>query len=137
MGSQRHTIVLVAVSLCVSARHNTQLGRLPPLGWNTWCTWAECHNRDNISSGKHTSFHDVCNEEMVKDVAQSMIDQGLLKAGWNRVHLDDCWEAPTRDPVTGAMRADPDRFSVGYSEGASRLAACSQLLLRYVHFRRK
>ena len=43
---------------------------------------------------------------MVKDVAQAMIDQGLQKAGYYMVNLDDCWEATTRDPKTGAMRAD-------------------------------
>jgi alpha-galactosidase len=50
---------------------------------------------------------------MVKDVAQSMIDQGLQKAGYYMVNLDDCWEATARDPKTGAMRADPDRFPSG------------------------
>ena len=59
------------------------------------------------------AFHDVCTEAMVKDVAQSMIDQGLHAAGYTRVNLDDCWEATTRDPKTNATRADPSRFPSG------------------------
>ena len=93
----------------VDARKNTSLGRLPPLGWNTWCTWSSCHQANKSLSHK---FHDVCTEDMVKDVAQSMIDQGLQKAGYEWVNLDDCWEATTRDE-SGAMRADPDRFPSG------------------------
>lgn len=50
---------------------------------------------------------------MVKEVAQAMIDQGLQAAGYSYVNLDDCWEATTRDPKTGAMRADPERFTGG------------------------
>jgi alpha-galactosidase len=50
---------------------------------------------------------------MVKDVAQSMLDQGLHAAGYTRVNLDDCWEATTRDPASGATRADPARFPSG------------------------
>ena len=59
------------------------------------------------------AFHDVCTEAMVKDVAQSMLDQGMHAAGYRRVNLDDCWEATTRDPATGATRADPERFPSG------------------------
>ena len=58
-------------------------------------------------------MHDVCSEALVKDVAQAMLDQGLHAKGWTRINLDDCWEATTRDPHTGAMRADPDRFPSG------------------------
>lgn len=50
---------------------------------------------------------------MVKEVAQSMLDQGLHAAGWTYVNVADCWEATTRDPATGAMRADTDRFPSG------------------------
>jgi hypothetical protein len=50
---------------------------------------------------------------MVKDVAQSMIDQGMQAAGWYMVNLDDCWADTTRDPSTGALRADKNRFPSG------------------------
>jgi alpha-galactosidase len=123
----RGICVLLACLVVVDGRNNG-LGRLPPLGWNTWCTWSSCH-QDNKSLTH--AYHDVCTEDMVKDVAQSMIDQGLQKAGYYMVNLDDCWEgawsrvvrtcltflilliATTRDPKTGAMRADPDRFPSG------------------------
>ena len=63
---------LFLLPACYHARENTSQGRLPPLGWNTWCTWSSCH-QDNKSLTH--AFHDVCTEQMVKDVAQSMIDQ--------------------------------------------------------------
>ena len=79
-------VLLVLTLSTVEARNNTKLGRLPPLGWNTWCTWSSCH-QDN-SSLSH-AFHDVCTESMVKDVAQAIIDQGLQKAGYRWINLDD------------------------------------------------
>jgi alpha-galactosidase len=102
--------ICVFLTCLVVEGRNNGLGRLPPLGWNTWCTWSSCL-QDNKSLTH--AYHDVCTEDMVKDVAQSMIDQGLRKAGYYMVNLDDCWEATTRDPKTGAMRADPDRFPSG------------------------
>ena len=96
----------------VNARNNG-MGRLPPLGWSTWCTWGSCGQDPslfpNLTWGQ---FHDVCSEAMVKDVAQAMIDQGLREAGYKWVTLDDCWEATTRSP-SGAMRADTERFPSG------------------------
>ena len=86
------------------------VGRLPPLGWNTWCTWGSC---DQTNRNLTKKLHDVCTEQMVKDVAQAMLDQGLHAKGWTHVNLDDCWEATTRDPTTGAMRADTQRFPSG------------------------
>ena len=101
----------VATLHLVNSRNNG-LGRLPPLGWNTWCTWGSCYQGGNLTH----ELHDVCSETLVKDVAQAMIDQGLRAKGWTRINLDDCWEATTRDPRTGAMRADPNRFPSGTLE---------------------
>ncbi len=109
-----NTMVLALVLLMAgqAQARNNGLGRLPPLGWNTWCTWSSCKQDAKMWPNLTHAYHDVCTEEMVKDVAQSMIDQGLLAAGYNRVNLDDCWEATSR-AEDGSMRADPDRFPSG------------------------
>ena len=61
-------------------------GRQPPvLGWNTWCTQNEC--------GK-----DWCSAAEVLSVGASMKAEGLLAAGYDRLHLDDCWGI--RNPTT-------------------------------------
>ena len=73
--------------LTVGAALDNGLGRLPVLGWNTWCTLSSCHQAGSYSH----EYHDVCNEEMVKSVAQAMMDNGMQKAGYDHVNLDDCW----------------------------------------------
>ena len=62
------------------------LGRLPPRGWNTWCTQGSCH-QDFI---KRSPLHDNCSEALVKDVASAMISNGMLAAGWEHINMDDC-----------------------------------------------
>ena len=42
-----------------------------------------------------------------------MIDQGMLDVGYRWINLDDCWASVSRDPTTGAIRADPSRFPSG------------------------
>ena len=74
-------------------------GRQPPvLGWNTWCTQNEC--------GK-----DWCSAAEVLSVGASMKAEGLLAAGYDRLHLDDCWGI--RNPTTSRIEADPTRFPQG------------------------
>merc|ERR1711871_367406 len=91
------------------------LGRKPPMGWNTWCTGPSCYQEGNTTCNGHPCTkidHDVCSEEMVKSVAQDMIDTGLRDAGYRWVNLDDCWENVTRSD-DGLMVADPRRFPSG------------------------
>lgn len=38
--------------------------------------------------------------------------QGFLKAGYNRIDIDDCYMS-ARDPVTNDLTADPTRFPGG------------------------
>jgi alpha-galactosidase len=110
-----HPTAMMMLSLAILLVHarNNGIGRLPVMGWNSWCTWGSCDQDPKIWPNLTARFHDVCTEEMVKDVAQSMLDQGLHAAGWTSVNLDDCWEATVRDPATGAMQADPHRFPSG------------------------
>ena len=89
-------VVLLAVFVQSASANPNGLGRLPPMGWNTWyecglvfvaslagglttpsvlvavlhfhrCTLSSCHQPGNYSH----AYHDVCNEWMVKSVAQA------------------------------------------------------------------
>eukprot|EP00466_Bigelowiella_natans_P002741 jgi/Bigna1/70198/fgenesh1_pg.11_\ len=77
----------------------------PILGWNTWMT---C---DDTGCG-----HDQCSEQMVKEAATAMQENGMQNLGWRYVNLDDCWAFP-RNESTGELRWDPERFPSGSVHG--------------------
>ncbi len=68
---------------------------IPPMGWNTWNTFAE-----NI------------NEELILRSADTMIATGLKDAGYEYVVIDDCWALKERDGK-GRLVPDPAKFPHG------------------------
>ena len=62
------------------------LSKTPPMGFNTWNTFAE-----NIS------------EDVIIETADKMVETGLLKAGYEYLVIDDCWSEKERDPETGEI----------------------------------
>ena len=64
----------------------------PPLGWNSWNCW-----------GLSVS------DERVRASADAMVSSGLANHGWSYMNIDDGWEAPERDPKTGAILPN-DKF---------------------------
>ncbi|KAI0670099.1 glycoside hydrolase superfamily [Trametes maxima] len=76
----------------------------PQMGWNTY-------------------YHYGCNfnEQIVVDVANAMISNNLTALGYNYVLLDDCWQAPARDPDTGAPVEDPNKFPNGMKALADKI----------------
>lgn len=73
------------------------LARTPPMGWNSW-----------------NSFGCNINADMILGNAESLIDAGLDKLGYEYIVIDDCWHAPSRDPNPPyAPRADENRFRIG------------------------
>lgn len=67
----------------------------PPMGWNSW-----------------NKFGCDINEQLIRDVADSMVAKGMKDAGYQYVNIDDCWMAPQRD-AQGRLQADPVRFPHG------------------------
>jgi alpha-N-acetylgalactosaminidase len=55
---------------------------------------------------------DCISERLYKAQADAMVANGFQDAGYNSVHMDDCWEQknPARDPETNKLVGDPDRF---------------------------
>jgi alpha-galactosidase len=71
------------------------LALTPPMGWNTWNTFAG-----------------DCNETLVKQTADAMIANGMRDAGYVYIVVDDCWSKKERD-ADGNLVADPVKFPSG------------------------
>ncbi len=80
------------------------LAPTPPMGWNSW-----------------NKFGCDIDEQLVREIADAMVDSGMRDAGYEYVNIDDCWQAPERDEE-GNILADPERFPSGM-----------QALADYVH----
>src|SRR3984957_86641 len=86
------------LATCVSAQNYAgpavQLAPTPPMGWNSWNKFA-C----NVS------------EDMIKEMADTVVKSGMKDAGYIYVNIDDCWQV-SRD-ASGNIVVDPQRFSHG------------------------
>lgn len=67
----------------------------PPMGWNSWNTFAS-----NI------------NEALIKETADMMVKEGLLDAGYEYLVIDDCWSEKERDE-NGRLVPDREKFPNG------------------------
>lgn len=67
----------------------------PPMGWNSWNTFAT-----------------AINEQLIKETADAMVASGLLAAGYEYLILDDGWSAMQRNEE-GKLYGDPEKFPSG------------------------
>ncbi len=70
------------------------LAATPPMGFNTW-------NR----------FGCDVSDELVRGIADAMVESGMRDAGYEYVVIDDCWQVDRG--VDGRIVPDPDRFPAG------------------------
>ena len=96
-----HALVYASLFLHTVQCLDNDVGRTPPLGWNTWKT-----------CGEATCEHDNCNEGEIKSVALAMAANGMQDLGYNYVNLDDCW-ASKRNTTDGTLTWDTERFPTG------------------------
>jgi len=93
---KRILFLIFSISIsCVNAQKFQGLAETPPMGWNSWNTFAT-----NI------------NEQLVKDITDKFIELGLKDAGYEYIVLDDGWMARERD-ANGNLIADPKKFPSG------------------------
>jgi alpha-galactosidase len=73
---------------------STILGATPPMGWNSWNTFA-------------------CNpsESLIKGIADAMVSSGMAAVGYQYVNIDDCWMSG-RDS-SGNLQWDTSKFPDG------------------------
>jgi alpha-galactosidase len=93
----KRLLLLAALGLAATAwaQKFEGLALTPPMGWNTWNTFAA-----NID------------ENLIKETADTMIANGMRDAGYVYIVVDDCWEAKERAP-DGNIAADPLKFPSG------------------------
>ncbi len=87
-------LVLAVFSLQSFAEKFKDLAVTPPMGWNSWNTFA-C---------------DI-NEQMIKDMADKMASSGMKEAGYQYVNIDDCWHGERGED--GNIQVDKERFPSG------------------------
>ncbi|XP_066399176.1 alpha-galactosidase-like [Miscanthus floridulus] len=71
------------------------LGRTPQMGWNSW-----------------NHFHRNINEEIIRQIADAMVDTGLAKLGYEYINIDDYWAAYDRDSQSN-LAANASTFPSG------------------------
>ncbi len=67
----------------------------PPMGWNSWNT-----------------FGWQINEALIQQMADFMVDEGYLAAGYEYLVIDDCWSLKQRG-ADGRIVPDPEKFPHG------------------------
>mgnify|MGYP005811587005 FL=1 len=88
-------MVFFVITNLVHSQKFDNLAQTPPMGWNSWNTFAT----------------DI-NEQLVKDIADKFVSLGLKDAGYEYIVLDDGWMAKQRDE-NGNLVADPKKFPSG------------------------
>jgi len=90
-------ILSLFLALCSTAlaQKFDGLALTPPMGWNTWNTFAS-----NIS------------ESVLRETADAMVANGMRDAGYTYLVIDDTWSLRQRD-AEGNLVADPVKFPHG------------------------
>ncbi len=91
----RFLLALACLTSIAMAQKFTELAQTPPMGWNTWNTFA-------------SNIH----ESLVRETAEAMIANGMRDAGYVYLVLDDTWSLKQRDEQ-GNLVADPQKFPGG------------------------
>lgn len=77
-----------------AAQKFQELALTPPMGWNSWNTFA-------------------CNvdEALIRETADAIVASGMKDAGYQYIVIDDCWHGK-RDSL-GFIHPNPERFPSG------------------------
>ena len=86
--------ILIFFSASLQAQKFENLLQTPPMGWNSWNTFA-C---------------DI-NEEVIREAADYMVSSGMKAAGYEYINIDDCWHGE-RD-AQGFIHEDKEKFPSG------------------------
>lgn len=97
---KRLSTLLLILSIILSveglrAQKYEELAKTPQMGWNSW-----------------NKFACDINEELIREIADAMIEKGIADAGYVYINLDDCWHASERD-TDGFIQCDAERFPSG------------------------
>ncbi|MFT4093482.1 MAG: alpha-galactosidase [Niabella sp.] len=71
------------------------LALTPPMGWNSWNTFAS-----------------TVNEQLIKEIADYMVSSGMRDLGYQYVNIDDFWQLKIRD-ADGNIQINKEKFPNG------------------------
>lgn len=98
MGKMNRMAIVIALlglmAMPVKAQKWEHLADTPQMGWSTW-----------------NKFQGNISEEIIKGIADAMVESGLRDAGYTYINIDDCWHGQ-RDK-DGFIQADPKKFPNG------------------------
>lgn len=87
-------LLLLLATPFIGFTQKFDLAKTPPMGWNSWNTFA-C---------------DI-NEDLIRSVADAIVSSGMKDAGYIYINIDDCWHGE-RDSQ-GFIHEDAKRFPSG------------------------
>ncbi|MGB7580960.1 MAG: glycoside hydrolase family 27 protein [Sedimentisphaerales bacterium] len=88
-------LFVLCLPVWASAEKFKGLAPTPPMGWNSWNTFAM-----------------KVDEKLIRETAEALIASGMRDAGYNYIVIDDGWEAMERD-AQGNLVPDPNKFPSG------------------------
>lgn len=91
---KRINLIIILIATSLYAQKFEGLALTPPMGWNSW-----------------NKFGCEINEEIIKKMADAMVESGMKDAGYQYIIIDDCWQGE-RDSL-GFIQPDPQRFPSG------------------------
>jgi alpha-galactosidase len=89
------TAIIAMACASAYAQKFEGLAQTPPMGWNSWNTFAV-----------------EINEQLVKDIADLFVTLGLKDVGYEYIVIDDGWMAMERD-ASGNLVPHPEKFPNG------------------------
>lgn len=99
------TVLVIQLVVATTLALENGLSRTPPMGWLSWerfrCN-TDCVNDPDNCIG----------EKLYTSIADKMVNDGYLAAGYQYVNVDDCWPAESRGP-DGKLVPEPTRFPNG------------------------
>jgi alpha-galactosidase len=99
----KKNLLLLVLAFCInifsvnaqqSADVKTDLAPTPPMGWMTW-----------------NYFGTDINENIIRQIADAMVENGMVKAGYDHIMIDDGWQGG-RDNKNNII-PDPKKFPSG------------------------
>lgn len=109
-------LFVLCLPVWASAEKFKGLAPTPPMGWNSWNTFAM-----------------KVDEKLIRETAEALIASGMRDAGYNYIVIDDGWEAMERD-AQGNLVPDPNKFPSGM-KGAGRLSSFKRIQIRDTQLR--
>jgi alpha-galactosidase len=93
---KKQTVLIFAIFLFLgaTAQKFEELAQTPPMGWNSW-----------------NKFGCDVSEKLITDMADAMVESGMMDAGYEYIVIDDCWQVD-RDE-NGEIVVDAERFPNG------------------------